>query len=174
MAKTAAKTKLSSSLEDYLEAILKLEQLRRVARTKDIACVLAVSMSSVTGAMKSLVRKGLVNHDPYSFVTLTGKGKAIAGEIAMRHKTLTSFFVKVFGISPKLADENACRVEHAAGPELIERLVRFLKFLDECPLGDEGLIEGFRYYCKHGRVRKNCRSHISKCRVRKKSSSKRA
>ncbi|MFH1550388.1 MAG: metal-dependent transcriptional regulator [Planctomycetota bacterium] len=168
MTRTPAKKKLSSSLEDYLEAILKLEQSRRVARTKDIARVLGVNMSSVTGAMKGLALKGLVNHDPYSFVTLTGKGKAIAGEITMRHKALTSFFVKVLGISPKLADENACRVEHAAGPELIERLVRFLKFLDECPLGDEGMMEGFRYYCKYGRVRKDCRSRISKCRVGKK------
>jgi len=168
MTKAPAKKKLSSSLEDYLEAILKLEQTRRVARTKDIARVLGVNMSSVTGAMKGLALKGLVNHDPYSFVTLTEKGKAIAGEITMRHKALTSFFVKVLGISPKLADENACRVEHAAGPELIERLVRFLKFLDECPLGDEGMMEGFRYYCKYGRVRKDCRSRIGKCRVGKK------
>ena len=48
MTKAPAKKKLSSSLEDYLEAILKLEQTRRVARTKDIARVLGVKMSSVT------------------------------------------------------------------------------------------------------------------------------
>ena len=155
--------KLSSSLEDYLEAILILEQTKRVARTKELAGMLGVNMSSVTGALKGLVKKGFVDHTPYSFVTLTASGKKIAAEVKKRHEALSQFLRDVLGLSPKIADENACRMEHAIGPKVMARLVSFLRFIKECPLGMEGIVEGFEYYCEHGRVRKDCSKHIDRC-----------
>lgn len=53
---------LSASLEDYLEAILSLERVSRVARVSDIAGRLGVSRPSVTGALKSLGARNLVAH----------------------------------------------------------------------------------------------------------------
>ena len=158
-----SKKRLSSSLEDYLEAIYHLEQDNRVARTKDIAQFLDVNMSSVTGALKGLAKKGMVEHSPYSYVTLTDVGKKIAADVVRRHEALTDFLVKVLGIASRQADENACRMEHAVDSKITHRLVRFLQFLEDCPLGDEGLIKGFRYYCEHGRLREDCQGHIEKC-----------
>ena len=161
---TAAKAHLSSSLEDYLEAILRLEAINRVARTKDLADMLGVNMSSVTGALKVLVGKDYVDHTPYSFVTLTPKGKEIAEEIFRRHVSLARFLERVLGIEAELADENACRMEHAIGPKVLKKLVNFTRFVEECPIGVKGIIEGFQYYCKHGRVRPDCSMSVEMCR----------
>ena len=68
---TAKSDNLSASLEDYLEAILNLTSESNVARSKDIAKLLSVSRSSVTGALRVLKKKGLANYKPYDYVTLT-------------------------------------------------------------------------------------------------------
>jgi len=72
---------LSASLEDYLEAILQVERVSRVARVSEIADQLGVSRPSVTGALKGLGARGLVSHAPYGHVTLTAEGKEIAVEV---------------------------------------------------------------------------------------------
>ena len=53
---------LSESLEDYLEIILALEKVNKVARVKDIAEKMGVLRGSVTGALKNLAEKGLINY----------------------------------------------------------------------------------------------------------------
>jgi len=55
---------LSASLEDYLEVIFHLEKSNRVARAKDIADQMNVQRASVTGALKALAGKGLINYSP--------------------------------------------------------------------------------------------------------------
>ena len=52
---------LSSNMEDYLEAIFHISKEKQAARAKDIADRLMVNKSSVTGALRSLSEKGLVN-----------------------------------------------------------------------------------------------------------------
>ena len=129
-------------------------------------------MSSVTSALKALSKKGYVDHTPYSFVTLTPKGKKIAEEIYKRHVSLARFMERVLGIDAKLADENACRMEHSIGPKVLKKLVNFTQFVEDCPLGMEGVIDGFQYYCKHGRVRPDCTMSLDKCRNVKKKTKK--
>lgn len=48
---------LTPNLEDYLEAVYKLEKERRVARIRDIAQLMNVSKPSVVAAMKKLGQK---------------------------------------------------------------------------------------------------------------------
>ena len=76
--------RLSESLEDYLEAILFLENSNKVARVKDIAEKMGVLRGSVTGALKSLSKKGLINYEPYSYITLTKKGTTLARQVTRR------------------------------------------------------------------------------------------
>lgn len=120
---------LSASLEDYLEAIYHLVEERRVARVKDIAARLNVRMPSVTGALRSLSSKGLVEHDPYSYVTLTAKGEAVAQEVVRRHEVLTRFLVEQLGLGGEAAERNACTMEHAIEPIVLDRLVEFVRRL---------------------------------------------
>jgi len=123
----AATQTLSASLEDYLETIYRLVQADRVARVKDIAARLGVQMSSVTGALRSLAAKGLVNHDPYSYTTLTPRGEEIARELFHRHQVLTSFLSDFLGIDPETAERNACHIEHAIEPIVLDRLIDFVE-----------------------------------------------
>ena len=123
------KSELSASLEDYLEAIFNLSGGAETARSKEIARVLGVSKASVTGALRVLKRKGLVNYKPYDTVTLTEKGKATAAEIARKHEILKSFFINVLGVKAEVGQQAACKAEHALGPEISTRLLSFIKFI---------------------------------------------
>ena len=121
---------LSSSIEDYLEAIANLEKTRRVARVKDIAEQLNVQMPSVTGALKILKEKGLVNHEKNSYITLTEKGLRVANSVSLKHKSLVRFLKEFLLLSPAKAHEEACKMEHAVSLDTIGRLGRMMDHLN--------------------------------------------
>ena len=135
---------LSASLEDYLEAIFHIVQDKQAARPKDISKRLKVGNSSVTGALKALAARELVNYAPYDVVTLTAAGEEAARDVVRRHESLREFFVKVLAADSKLAEHAACRMEHAVPAQLVERFVRFVEFIEMCPRSAPGLLEGFR------------------------------
>jgi len=66
---------LTASLEDYLEAIFQIIAEKQAVRPKDIARRLKVSNASVTGALRSLAEKKLINYAPYDVISLTTDGK---------------------------------------------------------------------------------------------------
>lgn len=154
---------LSASLEDYLEVIFHLERSNRVARAKDIADQMNVQRASVTGALKSLVARGLINYSPYSYITLTPAGREIARDVIRRHKTLKEFFMGTLQLGAEEAEANACRVEHAIDPGAIERLVHFLEFMKICPRTGEDWYNGFARYCKQGLQTSDCRDCLKHC-----------
>lgn len=141
---------LSESLENYLEAILDLEQSQKVARAKDIADRLQVQRGSVTGALKNLAEKGYINYEPYSFITLTPKGEELAKEVSFRHSALKDFLLRVLQIDPQTAEETACRMEHAIDKKTIDRLVCFIDYVFTCPRAGEKWIQSFASYCASG------------------------
>ncbi|MHC4510000.1 MAG: metal-dependent transcriptional regulator [Planctomycetota bacterium] len=140
---------LSASLEDYLEAIFNLARESNIARSKDIAKLLGVSRASVTGALRILKKKGLANYKPYDYVTLTESGRVAAAEIARKHKILKSFFINVLGIEPDLAQQAACRAEHALGPGIIAKLMSFIEFVTHSGENGCDLTEQFQDFCKN-------------------------
>ena len=154
---------LSASLEDYLEVIFHLEQSNRVARAKDIADQMSVQRASVTGALKALASRGLINYSPYSFITLTTAGRSIAREIIHRHDTLKEFFTTALQLNPKEAEANACRIEHAIDPLAIERLVRFLEFIKLCPRTNMDWFDAFARYCQKGVQSSDCQDCLRDC-----------
>ena len=108
-----SKDDLTPSMEDYLETILLLEQKNRVARVKDIAERLSVQMPSVTGALKTLKGRELVDYEKNSFINLTPKGLKLAKAILSRHEILVEFFREALGLEGESAENQACMVEHA-------------------------------------------------------------
>ncbi len=138
---------LSESLEDYLETILELEKSQKVARAKDIADKIGVQRGSVTGALKALSEKGLINYEPYSFITLTPSGKKIAREIKRRHEILEDFLVRVLGVEETQAAETACRMEHAIDKQSVDKLVEFINFIDRCPRTGSDWVHAFEQFC---------------------------
>lgn len=125
--------KLSGSMEDYLEAIYHLSRQQGFARSKDIAQRLGVLVPSVTGALRTLAGRNLVHYEPYSVVRLTDEGERIAKRTVRRHTTLRTFLERILGVQPDEADDNACRMEHAVSPAVMDRLVAFIDFVDQAP-----------------------------------------
>ncbi len=124
---------ISASQEDYLEAILFICRDKPAARPSDLARRLGVRGASVTGALQNLAAHGLVRYARYDVVGLTDEGRAIAEQVATRHKTLKKFLVSILGIGDKDADAAACVMEHGVQPAVLERLAAFVQFSERCP-----------------------------------------
>jgi len=152
---------LSASLEDYLEAIFHIIAEKQVARPKDIARQLKVSYASVTGALRALSDKELINYSPYDVITLTQKGKDAAEDVVRRHEVLRKFFVDVLAVNEKEADEAACKMEHSIPDIILERFIQFARFVEVCPRGGSRWIAGFGYQCDYGTDQENCEKCIS-------------
>jgi DtxR family Mn-dependent transcriptional regulator len=163
MKETPKPIELSASLEDYIEAIYHIVEEKLVARSKDIAARLGVSRASVTEALRALAKKELINYAPYEAITMTEEGEKIAKDVIYRHETLKRFFIEVLSIDAKIAEEAACKIEHAAPPVVISRMIEFIKFLQICPRGGEDLLKGFADFCHEGTTREDCSDCISSC-----------
>lgn len=137
----------TASIEDYLETIHVLSREKTVARGKDIATRLGVKRASVTAALHALAERGLVNHEPYGYVTLTPSGTTAAERIVRRHETLSRFFSSVLNVDPAIAEENACRIEHAADDALTRRLACFVDFMTSCATPARRLPAAFQEHC---------------------------
>ncbi len=122
---------LSASLEDYLEAILQVERVCRVARVSEIAEQLGVSRPSVTGALKSLGSRGLVSHAPYGHVTLTENGRSIAADVERRHLLIRDFLTDVLALPLDKAESTACKLEHVLEPDVLEHFVAYSEGLQD-------------------------------------------
>lgn len=159
--------KLSESLEDYLEVILNLEQAKKVARAKDIADKMGVQRGSVTSALKSLKNKKLINYEPYSFITLTSKGKTLAQEITRRHRILRDFLLNVLQVDEETAESTACRMEHAIDSKSLEMLLSFFDYIYECPRTGKDWIQAFLNFCSAGKQDwEKCEQCIEDCKTR--------
>ncbi|MGI5939914.1 MAG: metal-dependent transcriptional regulator [Thermoleophilia bacterium] len=122
---------LSASLEDYLEAILRLERESRVARVSQIAAELHVSRPSVTGALKNLAGRGLVSHARYGHATLTAEGARIAREVERRHLAIRDFLTGVLSVPADRAEAAACRLEHVLEPDVLAHFIAYANTLPE-------------------------------------------
>jgi len=144
------------SMEDYLEAIAMLGGEDRIVRVSQISRRLKVKMPSVTSALRKLSEQGLVEHERYGYIKLTAEGKRIAKEVIRRHDALSHFLIDALGIDQQTAEEDACRIEHVISPLSMERIVKFVEFLKECPLGEIKFPGRYKYYLEHGVLPEEC------------------
>jgi DtxR family Mn-dependent transcriptional regulator len=143
--------KLSSSMEDYLEAIATLSSEKGTVRVKDISRLMNVKNPSVTGALATLEREELVRHERYGYVELTSKGERIACDIQKRHAILSRFLTLVLKIDAQTAEEDSCRIEHAISPETFDRFTKFIEFVETCPEDEAPLwLRNFYHFMNTG------------------------
>lgn len=113
--------KILESAENYLEAILVLNNERGMVRAIDIVNHLGFSKPSVSIAMKQLETNGFIERNEDGHITLTDEGQKIAESVYARHELLTNLFVSL-GVSNSVAMEDACRIEHYISEETFEAL----------------------------------------------------
>ena len=108
--------KIQKSSQDYLESMLMMQQEHGYIRSIDVAEHLGVTKPSVSYATKRLRENGYITMDREGFITLTDSGMAIAASMLDRHHTLTRFLITL-GVDPKVAEEDACKIEHDISDE---------------------------------------------------------
>lgn len=118
---------ISSSMQDYLEAILNLSEKDGMARITDIANMLSIAKASVSQTINNLKDLGMVVQERYGPVELTCAGKELAVKVRQRHRTLRKFLVEVLGVDPRIAEKDACLMEHVVSQQTLEKLIEFLE-----------------------------------------------
>lgn len=113
--------KLRASGEDYLEAVLVLQKKKGMVRSVDVARHLDVSKPSVCHAVSTLKAGGFLTMDEDFSLHLTDIGREVAEKIYERHCFFTEQLIAA-GVDPKVAEADACRIEHIISAESFERL----------------------------------------------------
>ena len=112
---------IQKAAEDYLEAMLMMKEKLGYIRSIDVAAQLNVTKPSVSYATKRLRESGHITMDREGLITLTESGMKIASEMFKRHKTLTKFLITL-GVDEKVAQEDACKLEHDLSQESFDAI----------------------------------------------------
>ena len=123
---------VSRKAEDYLEAILSIFERKGYTRVKDVAAALEVKPPSVVEMLRRLDDLDLVDYQKYEGVTLTPRGAEIARSVKDRHETIRAF-LEILNVPEKIADKDACIIEHDLEPETICQLKKFVQFVQSAP-----------------------------------------
>lgn len=115
------------SREMYLETILLLKKRMGLVRSIDIAKELEFSRPSVSRAVKILTENDYITVDDDGYIELTDKGKNKAKDIYEKHKVLTTFLVDIIKVSPEIAEEDACRIEHFISDDTFQGIKKFME-----------------------------------------------
>ena len=124
-------TVISSSLEDYLEAIAEIIENNGHAHTKDIADRLRVKMPSVTNALQALACRGLIHYQSHTPVVLTSTGAEVAAVIRHRHSVLKGFFSELLKLDTTEANDTACKMEHVISETVLSRIVLLVEAIGD-------------------------------------------
>jgi DtxR family Mn-dependent transcriptional regulator len=137
---------LTTKAEDYLEAILVIEEKKGYTRVKDLASLLAIKPPSVVEMLKKLHEQDLVEYRRYDGVRLTPQGRQAARVVKERHETIRSF-LELLQVPKQAAEKDACLIEHNLEPETLEQLRRFVRFARLAPEYPQWL-KHFERYCE--------------------------
>src|SRR6266404_9156651 len=126
----------SVSREDYLKAILEMEQEGMVPISARLSESLRVTPPAVTAALKRLSRDGLTMVDRRGRIRLTAKGAREAESLVVRHRLAERLLTEVLGMEWSKVHEEAEKLEHAISPELEKHLLQFFGKDGNCPHGN--------------------------------------
>ncbi len=102
---------ITKSIEDYLEAILNIENSKNIVKSIDVANELKVSKPAVSKATNILNNMGYITKSSYGDIKLTDLGRETAILIYERHLVLKEFLLKI-GVCEETAEIDCCKIEH--------------------------------------------------------------
>jgi DtxR family transcriptional regulator, Mn-dependent transcriptional regulator len=133
----SAQQLVSASVQDYAKAVYELETRGGAAvSTNDLAARLGVTPASVSGMVHKLTAVGIVEHEPYHGVRLTGEGRRVALEVLRHHRLLELFLAQELGMSWDRVHAEAEVLEHVLSEELEELIAARLGDPAVDPHGD--------------------------------------
>jgi DtxR family Mn-dependent transcriptional regulator len=137
------------SAEMYLKSIYELMDETQVVPISMLAERLGITVVSATEMVHRMQDQGFVEHVPYKGVTLTQNGQLSARAILRRQRLWECFLFEELNLPWERVYDLACKLEHAAGPEVTEALAAQLNEPARCPHGNpipnaEGEVEPIR------------------------------
>ena len=117
--------KIKESAENYLEAILMIQNKKGNVRSIDVANELSFTKASVSVAMKAFREDGYITVDENGAILLTEKGKQIAEQVYERHRIIAKALIAI-GVDEEIALEDSCKIEHDISMEAFEKLKAYL------------------------------------------------
>ncbi len=114
---------LQESGEMYLETILVLTRQSPHVRAIDVGEYMGYSKPSVSRAMGLLKNGGYIKVDENGYISLLAPGREVAEMIYERHTLLTQYLIRL-GVSPEVAAEDACKLEHVISDESFQAIKR--------------------------------------------------
>ncbi len=117
---------LTSAMEDYLEAVLMLQKQKGYARCVDVAERLGVKKPSVSRAVEKLSKSGHIMKTANGALSLTKQGLKLAEQLYEKHRFFTERLIAA-GVDPKIAEQDACGIEHAISAESFQKLKEALE-----------------------------------------------
>ncbi len=117
---------MTKAKEDYLEAILVLENEEKKVHAVQVANFLKVSRAAVSKAMQPLIKDNLINMELYGDISLTEEGRKIAKKIYHRHTTIKKLLLNL-GVSEQTAENDCCLIEHVISEETMEAIEKAIK-----------------------------------------------
>ena len=140
------------TIEDYLELLDNLQKEKGKVHTNDIAHALNINPASVTETLQKLSSEGYIDYEKYAGTTLTKKGKKIAIETKKKHEKIKEFLM-LLGVDKKIAEKDACEMEHILHPKTMNSVIKFVEVIDKCEFTPFWL-ERLRKYVKTGKLSK--------------------
>jgi Mn-dependent DtxR family transcriptional regulator len=122
----------SSAVEDYLERILELINMKGYARVVDIAQRLQISKASVTNMVQRLDAEGLLKYEKFRGLVLTTAGEELAQNITHRHQLLTDF-LKLLGLDDDVIYHDVEGMEHHISPPTLRAIEALTSQLQRQP-----------------------------------------
>ncbi|HRG82720.1 MAG TPA: metal-dependent transcriptional regulator [Chitinophagaceae bacterium] len=126
----------STSEENYIKAIYRLQGSDGTVSTNALANALRTKPASVTDMMKKLKTKKLLHYQPYQGFRLSQEGSRVALGIIRRHRLWEFFLAEKLRFSWDEVHEVAEELEHVSNKKLIDKLDEFLGFPRVDPHGD--------------------------------------
>ena len=117
----------TKSQEDFLEALLMLEQKGEPLETTRVAKMLGVSKPAIHQMGHELIDHGWITRKDYGDMKLTEDGRAIAVRVLERHHIIKKFLLDL-GVSEEMAEQDCCLMEHVLSDETFEAMKK--KVLD--------------------------------------------
>ena len=113
-------------LEDYVEAIQEISEIKGDVKNADLSIHFGVSQATINKNLKRLISSKLATSEPYRSIFLTDEGKKLAAISKEKHEIVYQFLIKL-GVSKKTAQYDSEGIEHHVSDETLKLMKNFSK-----------------------------------------------
>lgn len=125
--------------EDYIKGIYELERRQQegeLISNQQLVEYFSHTIQTVSEMVKKLVKRNLLEYQPYKGSQLTQRGKQEAIKLVRIHRVWETFLVDKLGYTWDEVHEEAEALEHVTSQRLVDRLYTLLGEPSICPHGN--------------------------------------